>query len=321
MITSISVARYICESMGCSLDEMTAHFSIRNALIRKSSTLQEKLDALSELSRMPSWSNVDCLPVVLLLIRKAPSQLADAAQITVIGPLLEKLSAPHRQGFHDTIKRFGSSDLTTALQDLNQSTRFAAKETRRNVEELGLFSIDHNIDITIALAILAVLAMEDPAQTREFLDQPTIQGGAWNNVAEILDRALSLAFGRHQCLLAVDCLLSLGELRRADAALRGLCSQDGDKQQILSEPDRLFRHCRMAQLVSGSETVAWAREELTVYSALRRLPGSPLAVATHTIRLRALAVWQEAVLQIVLTKARLALSCGYRGNAWSAIST
>ena len=278
---------------------MTAYFSIRFAVFRSSSTLEEKLGALSELARMPNWAKVECLPAVVLLVRAGSSQLAEAAQAAVFESLLARLPASRRKGFREVINGFGSSDIATALQDLNLATRFAANETRRDVEHLGVFSIEHNIDVTLALAILTALAIENSDQTREFLDQSTIQG-AWNNVAEVLDRAHSLAFGRHQCLLRWTAYRGWASSAERTRRLEFCTSRDVDSLQILSEPDRLFRYCRLAQLNSDSKVSVWAREELTTYPALRRLPGNPVAVSTPAMRLRTLAVWQEAVLQIAL---------------------
>jgi hypothetical protein len=289
---------------------MAAYFSIRLVLSRPSATLREKLNALSELSRMPNWAKVECLPGVTFLVRQGSSQIAGAADDAVFEPLLRGMPAHRRHGFRNAIKGLRSSDLAMALQNLNLATKFAASETTSSVENLGVFSIDHNLDATIGLTLLSVLASEDATQTREFLDQRALSRGDQNYIAEILDRALSHAFGRHQCMIAVDCMFSLGELRRADEALGAMSKRDHDKSDILSEPDRLFRYCRMAHLNSNSSATIWAREELSTYAGLRSLPSQPLAGATPGKQLSALTAWQDSVLQVALNSQEQGVDLG-----------
>ena len=296
--SSILIDFHISQAFGSSRKEIEAYTGIRYALRCGATSSAQHLAAVAELRLMPQWARTAALPDLCSRVRKGTNAVVDAAHECVFAAILEQCEITTRTALANVLGEFYSGSVPGVLVHIRALCGLLANKRRADDLDRTHFSLERNEEIALALAILEVLATENPDEMANLLVPGAATDVFGSNPMDLIDQCLKLAFGRFQLLQAVDICLAMGDLRRADEALVLVAVAPGQ------EPDVLHRFAHLAFLTSSStnngDVVAWALEELSTFNCLRGFLGERFDNSARYEKLGTAAYWQDAVLRTAM---------------------
>ncbi len=295
IFSNILLDAHIAEQMGASFAEKKAFIISKHVLQEHNNSSSLKIAALHELGHLPSWAKIESLALICMNLRRSNARFSEAAMSLIIQPVLEKYDSAVAKSLNQVVLTLASHDIEETLNALEKViTRllYQANSPRNLTSDLWTKKYQ---DVLVILAAIEVLVAEDLAKVAEFLEKDSTNRSDTSAISLLLDRSLTMEFGRNQQLMAVDCLIHLDDLRRAGQVLKSI------PQGIQTNPNILVRHAALVMRSSAESPADWTKKELITYTGLINTLGEYFYQLAPEQKRQVLGVWQDAILHNMLS--------------------
>ena len=306
--SSILIDCHIARTLGSSQKEIEAYTAVRYALRCGGSSVGQVLDALKELELMRPWSRVASLSDLCRLSRSKTPAIANAIHESIFPTLLEACPEFLRPSLTNCLIELSETSATDILKHVRELSALLTAKFTQDEPDKTLFSLERNEEVSLLLAILEIVVADSPEEITELLSGGSDTGGQGGGLLDFIDRCLDGDFGRTQLLQALDVCLEMGELDRARICINAL------QVKIEQDVDLLHRHARLAYLSSPDanrgDVAAWATKELQLFGTLQQVSGGTLDGQLRAHKLRAAALWQDAVIGTAIAHGQFSSTIG-----------